>query len=139
MKYVPGSNEIRFANVRQLPLPAVMCSLKGKNPPESQPAPRWHFLSSCQLLPGDPKCSLPGGDGMCGPALVSLPVSMAREITPPSLQIGPLYLQGSGESGAQGSWCVLSGGLSSCSDVRNQFLSPPEALGKSWQQIPFHV
>lgn len=58
---------------------------------------------------------------------------------PPSLQIGPLYLQGSGESGTQGSWCVLSGGLSSCSDVRNQFLSPPEALGKSWQQIPFHV
>lgn len=98
MKYVPGSNEIRFANVRQLPLPAVMCSLKGKNPPESQPAPRWHFLSSCQLLPGDPKCSLPGGDGMCGPALVSPPVSMAREITPQVCRLGLYTYRGQGRA-----------------------------------------
>lgn len=55
---------------------------------------------------------------------------------PPSLQIGPLYLQESGESGGQGSWCVLSGGLSSCSDVRNQLLSPPEALGSLSSKSP---
>lgn len=95
LKCVPGSG---FTNVTQLSLPAVMCSLKGENLPASQPGPRWHFLSSCQLLPGDPKCSLPAGDRMCGPALVSPPVSMALEIYPPSLQIGPLYSQGSGES-----------------------------------------
>lgn len=55
---------------------------------------------------------------------------------PPSLQIGPLYSQGSGESGAQSSWCVPSGGLSSCCGVRNQLLSLPEALESLGSKSP---
>lgn len=96
MNSVPGSSEIRFANVSQLPLPAVMCGLKGETPPGSQLGPRWHFLSSCQLLPGDPKCSLPGGDRMCGPALVSPAASIAREITPQVCRLGLYTHRGQG-------------------------------------------